>query len=119
MEDDEKEIHAWGRHVAQTFVTWYTGFFAFNATGLGLVAAFHKNVTNLSLVCYVFILFNLLGVGSSTVVGLYGKDADRRLSQDGTSKSPFPIGLWYAITTICGVSLVGMAIAWIALLKNL
>jgi hypothetical protein len=107
--EDTTELNAWARHVAQTYIAWYTGFFALNVAGLGYVLSTTKPVKPL---CYTFIFFNLLGVLSSTSVGWYGFDVHRRLRDSGSSRSPLPIALWVAILTICGFSLAAMALIW-------
>jgi hypothetical protein len=117
MKEDRIEINAWGRLIAQTFIYWYTGFFAFNAIGLGWIISANR-ARQLWIVCCTFILFNLLGVVSSTFVALYGRDAHRRLAGAGEFVSPFPIRLWNGITVNCAISLVAMAAAWIGVLAK-
>lgn len=107
--EDTKELNQWARHVSQTYVAWYTGFFAFNAAGLGYVITTSSSVKAL---CHTFVLFNLLGVLSSLCVMLYGRSVHKRLTSSTGPLSPFPVGLWFAITGICGLSLGAMAVIW-------
>ena len=118
--EDTRELNEWARHVSQAYVAWYTGFFAFNAAGVGYVS--QSPAPRGGFLCLTFVLFNVLGVLSSLVVALYGRSVHNRLKSPVGPASPLPILLWFATTSICGFSLVGMVaiwtrLAWLALHK--
>jgi len=110
--EDSAELNAWARQVCQTYVYWYTGFFAFNATALSFVVT-RTQPAKLWPVCVVFVIFNILGVASSAAVASYGRNIHERLEKSVGSLSPMPIVLWRRITGICGVSLFAMAVIWL------
>jgi hypothetical protein len=116
--EDTTELNSWARLVAQTYITWYTGFFAFNAGGLGYVGVITKaGEKPPHYFVMLFMIFNLLGVCSSSAVAVYGVTVHRKLNVSPERLSPFPLGLWLSVTAICIVSLVVMAVIWWGLPK--
>jgi hypothetical protein len=105
------------RQVCQTYIYWYTGFFAFNATALSFVVT-RAQPNKLWPVCAVFIVFNVLGIGSSTVIATYGRDVHDSLEKSHEFFSPIPISLWTRVTGICRLSLVAMALIWIVVMAR-
>jgi hypothetical protein len=115
--EDTQELNQWARLISQTYIYWYTGFFALNATALAVVL--HEWNRKWWPLFMLFVFFNVLGVGSSLSVAIYGYNTSARLEKANELISPFPLGLWKAITAICGFSLLGMAALWAVLMTML
>ena len=129
------ETHDWMRSTFQTYFTWYTFFFVFNASAIGLALSNHVlfsgRRSNWYILCSAFMAWDAISIVSTVVVLQYLVGRSRRIvdlnerlashlqTPDALrTESPVPTTNIRAVFSVAVVALVVLLVVWFVLVLN-